>query len=337
MIKIAVEEHFENELLRQFDREAMEGNPFPVTADAKRTEYLNSLFDAPITEHRIPVMDQFDIAIQIISPNAQAVQYLKDAGRAVEIAKAINNITEDFVNQAPDRFRALAILPMQDPYRAAAELERCVKEKKFVGGFIHGQTGLGEYPYYDDPCYDVLWEKMEQLDVPLYIHPRSPEADQIKAFDGCKELLGNTWHWGFVTGTLILRMVFNGVFERHPDLKVIIGHMGETIPYCLKRLDEGYECRRLWEEGKITNPPSYYLKKNLYIATSGGYRPETMACAIEALGIDKILFGTDYPHFPTESAILQLEKCRFSKEELEKICYKNAEELFHLNNICVIK
>ena len=330
MRKIAVEEHFENELFRQFDREAMEGNPFPVTADEKRARYLMDLFDAPVTEHRIPTMDRFEIDLQIISPNAQAVQYLKDARRAVEMAAQINDAAESFVAQAPERFRALALLPMQDPEAAAAELERCVKEKKFVGAFIHGQTGLGEYPYYDDACYDVLWDKMELLDVPLYIHPRSPEADQIKAFEDCKELLGNTWHWGFVTGTLVLRMVFNGVFERHPGLKVVIGHMGETIPYCLRRLDEGYECRRLWEQGKISNPPSYYLKRNLYIATSGGYRPETMACAIEALGVDKILFGTDYPHFPTESAVEQLGQCRLNKEELEKICYKNAERLFAL-------
>ena len=330
MRKIAVEEHFENEVFRQFDREAMEGNPFPVTADETRANYLKELFDAPVAKHRIPTMDKFGIDIQIVSPNAQAVQYLHDAGRAVEMAEKINDMTGDFVAQAPKRFRGLALLPMQDPKAAAREAGRCVSEKKFVGAFIHGQTGLGDYPYYDDPCYDVLWDKLEELDVPLYIHPRSPEADQIKAFKGCEELLGNTWHWGFVTGTIILRMVFNGVFERHPRLKVIIGHMGETIPYCLKRIDEGYECRRLWEQGKITNPPYYYLKRNLYIATSGGFQPETMACAIEALGIDKILFGTDYPHFPTESAVCQLEACRLTKEELEKICYKNAQRLFAL-------
>ncbi len=330
MRKIAVEEHFENDKFRQFDKEAMEGNGFPATADDQRARYLQELFDAPVNEHRIPTMDRLGIDIQIVSTNAQAVQYLRDAGRAVEMAAQINEIAQDFVAQAPQRLKAMAVLPMQDPAAAANELKRCVLEKHFVGGFIHGQTGLGDYPYYDDPCYDVLWDQMEALDVPLFIHPRSPEADQVRAFKGCEELLGNTWDWGFVTGTLVLRMVFNGVFERHPKLKVAIGHMGETLPYCLKRLDEGYECRRLWEQGKIKNPPSYYLKRNLYIATSGGYRPETMACAIEALGVDKILFGTDYPHFPTEEAVAQLENCRLNKTELEHICYKNAETLFHL-------
>lgn len=333
MRKIAVEEHYENDIFRQLDKEALTGNPFPVTADEQRAKYLKDLFDAPVTEHRIPSMDRFDIAVQIVSPNTQAVQYIQDADRAVEMAVKVNDMTEDFVNQAPDRFRGFALLPMQDPKRAVMEVERCVCEKKFVGAFIHGQTGNGDYPYYDDRCYDVLWKTLEDLDIPLYIHPRSPEPDQIKAFDGCGELLGNTWHWGYVTGTIILRMVFNGVFERFPNLKVVIGHMGETIPYCLNRLDEGYQCRRLWEQGKISNPPSYYLKRNLYIATSGGYRPETMDCAIQALGIDKILFGTDYPHFPTESAMEQLEQCRLNKTELEAICYKNAERLFKLSQI----
>lgn len=328
MRKIAVEEHYENELFRQFDRES--GYVFAATADEQRAQYLKDLFDAPVEAHRIPAMDKNDIAVQIVSPNTQAVQYAHDREQAVEKAIKVNDITERFVAQAPERFRGLAILPMQDPQKAALELERCIKEKNFAGAFIHGQTGLGDYPYYDDCCYDVVWKKLEDLDAPIYIHPRSPEPDQVKAFDGCEALLGNTWNWGFVTGTLVLRMVFNGVFERFPNLKVVIGHMGETIPYCLKRLDEGYECRRLWEQGKITNPPSYYLKRNLYIAASGGYRPETMACAIDALGVDKILFGTDYPHFPTEMAVDQLEQCKLTKAELEAICYKNAERLFKL-------
>lgn len=331
MKKIAVEEHIENLAFRQFDADAMRNIPFPVTADPIRAKYLEDLFDAPIEKHRLPIMDQYDIGIQIVSPNTQAVQYEHDKEKAVKIAIEVNDMTYDFVKQAPERLKGMAVLPMQDPQAAAYELERCVKEKGFVSAFIHGQTGLGDYPYYDDPVYDIVWNKMTELDIPLYIHPRSPEPDQIKAFDGCDELLGNTWDWGFVTGTLVLRMVFNGVFERFPSLKVIIGHMGETIPYCLRRLDEGFECRRLWERGKISNPPSYYLKRNLYIATSGGYRPETMECAIEALGVDKILFGTDYPHFPTETAISQLDQCRLTKDELEQICYKNAEKLFKIN------
>ena len=330
MKKIAIEEHVENETFRLFDREATDENTFPATADEKRAQYLKNLFDMPVDEHRLPTMERFNIDIQIVSPNTHAVQYLHDAGRAVEMAAQVNDMMEDFVNQSPTHFRAMALLPMQKPEAAEKELRRCVEEKHFVGAFVQGQTGVGEYPYYDDPAYDVLWETMEALDVPLYIHPRNPEADQVRAFKGCSALLGNTWNWSFVIGTILLRMVFNGVFERHPNLKIILGHMGETIPYCLKRLDEGYECRRLWEQGIITRPPSEYLKKNLYIATSGGYRPETMACAIEALGIDKILFGTDYPHFPTETAIRQLEACRFNKAELESICYKNAERLFKL-------
>lgn len=333
MRKIALEEHYENKIFEQYDKEALAGNPFPNTADPTRMKYLQELFDAPITEHRIPIMDKYDIAIQILSPNTQAVQYISDAKRAVELAGRINDISRELTAQAPGRFLAYALLPMQDPRAAAKEMEKRVKEQGFVGAFVHGQTGLGEFPYYDDDSYEVVWSMLEELDVPLYIHPRSPEADQIKALEGCDELLGNTWHWGYVTATLVLRMVFGGVFEKHPGLKVIIGHMGETIPYCLKRLDEGYECRRLWERGRITNPPSYYLKRNLYITASGGYRPETMKCAIEALGADKILFGTDYPHFPTETAVEQLEACRLSQGELEAICYKNAERLFQLSQI----
>ncbi len=330
MKKIAIEEHVENPTFRQFDAEATNKDTFPATADKKRADYLKKIFDAPLMEHRLPVMERFDIDIQIVSPNTHAVQYMRDSGRAVEMAAQVNDLMEQFVSQSPDHFKSFALLPMQDPKAAAKELRRCVVEKHFVGAFIQGQTGMGDFPYYDDPCYNVLWETMESLDVPLYIHPRNPEPDQIRAFRGCSALLGNTWNWSFVIGTLLLRMVFNGVLEQHPGLKIILGHMGETIPYCLKRLDEGYECRRLWEQGKITRPPSEYLQRSLYISTSGGYRPETMECAIKALGADKILFGTDYPHFPTETAISQLNACRLTNEELEAICFKNAQRLFKL-------
>ena len=136
------------------------------------------------------------------------------------MAAQINEIAQDFVAQAPQRLKAMAVLPMQDPAAAANELKRCVLEKHFVGGFIHGQTGLGDYPYYDDPCYDVLWIRWRALDVPLFIHPRSPEADQVRAFKGCEELLGNTWDWGFVTGTLVLRMCLTAFLNAHPKLKV---------------------------------------------------------------------------------------------------------------------
>lgn len=327
MRKIALEEHFSNKLFEQFDQEAFRDRGFPVLTDPKRKEYLDHGFFAPVEEYRIPKMEENKVELQILSPDTQAVQYLTDPKRAVSMAKTINDLAREMVCQNPRHFRAFAVLPMQDPKAAAKELAFRVKEQGFVGGFVHGHT---HFSYYDEEKYDPVWDKLEELDVPFYMHPSNPEADQIRMYEGYEELLGNTWNWGCVTATHILRMVFGGVFERHPRLKVVIGHMGEMLPYMLGRLDEGYEGRRIWEKGRISNPPSFYLKRNLYITTSGGYQPETMRCAVEALGADHMMFASDYPHFPMDQAARQVENSGLDQKELEQICYENALQLLKL-------
>ncbi|MBO5999930.1 MAG: amidohydrolase [Lachnospiraceae bacterium] len=330
MKKIALEEHFETALDRELDKEAMKDFVFPMTADAERGKYLADLFDLPFEEHRFPVMDRGEIAVQIISPNCQAVQFAHDSKRAVEMAVLINDEAAELAAGSGGRLKAFAVLPMQDPAAAAAELEKRVKEQGFVGAFVQGQTGLGDYPYYDDPVYDPVRDKLEELDLPFYIHPRNPKAEEVQSLAGREEMLANTWNWGYVTGTLALRMVFGGVFAKHPGLKVIIGHMGETIPYVLARLDEGFTCRGLLEKGALPELPSYYIKKNIYITTSGGWNPETMRCAISAIGADHIMFAADYPHFVQEQAISQIEGAGLSEEEMAAICWQNAERILHL-------
>lgn len=327
MKKIALEEHFKYEIFEQYDEEAMEGNKFPALTDPARRKMLNQRFYKPVSTHRLPDMDAHNVAIHIISPDTRFVQSTLDAKKAVEVARIVNDKAYEFVNQAPERFRAFAILPMQDPEAAVEELRFRIKEQGFVGAFVHGHT---HFSYYDEEKYDPIWSALEELDVPLYIHPSNPEADQIRIYDGYDELLGNTWNWGYVVATHVLRIVFGGVFERHPKAKLMIGHMGETLPYVLGRLDEGYQGRKIWEKGRISNPPSFYIKRNVYLTTSGGYRPESMHCAIESMGAEHVLFAIDYPHFPTDEAVKQIENCGLSQEEMELVYYKNAERLLKL-------
>ncbi len=327
MKKIGLEEHFHNNIFYEYDKEAYADNTFPNLSDPERFEkVLRPVLEAPLQAHRIPVMDKNDIRMHIISPNTCAIQYLTDAAKAVEWARVSNDAAAALVAQAPDRLRAYAILPMQDPVAAAVELRFRVEKQGFVGAFVFGST---LFSYYDDLKYDIVWQTLEALDVPMYLHVANPEADQIRMYEGCYGLLGNTWNWGCVAATHALRLVFNGVFERHPGAKLILGHMGEMLPYVLGRLDEGFECRR-GENGQMANPPSFYIKRNVYIATSGAFRPETLRCAIDAMGIDKIMFATDYPHFPTEKAVAQIENSGISAVEKEAIYYRNAERVFHL-------
>lgn len=328
MKKIAIEEHFHNDVFLEYDEKTFAGSTFPnLNNSAREKDVLGPIWQAPVQDHRLPVMDKYDIEMQIISPNTQAVQSTKDPIKALEMAHHINDLAMELVQKAPTRLRAFALLPMQNPQGAVEELRLRVKEQGFVGAFVHGHTN---FSYYDEIQYNPVWEALQELDVPLYMHVTNPEPDQIRMYEGYEELLGNTWNWGYVATTHALRIIFGGVFERFPGAKLILGHMGETLPYMLGRLDEGYECRRVWEKGRISSPPSTYMKKNLYVAASGGYNPEAMRCAIDALGMDKVMFATDYPHYATDRAVAQIESSKLSQAEMEAVCDKNAQRIFRI-------
>lgn len=325
---IAVEEHLQLESFEKLNAEHEARSGFPCLYERKRQDtVLTPVYYLPPEKHRIPLMDENGIAMQILSVGGMAVQNDLDADRAVANAKWSNDVLYELTQKYPNRFRAFALLAMQKPEEAARELERCVRELGFVGVMLHGPTN---YSYYDEPQYDCVWAKLEELGVPLYLHIASPETDQIRMYEGYEELLGNTWNWGYYAATQALRMIFGGVFDRHPGATLILGHMGESLPYLLGRLDEGYRARNVAAKGRMANPPSYYLKHNVYVTTSGGYEPETMRCCISALGAERILFANDYPHYPIERSIAQLLACDLTAEEKELIYHKNAERLFRI-------
>ncbi len=328
MKKIAIEEHVNMPQFSAIEREINEQLNFPNLFDPERFEkVLAPVINLPPEQHRIPLMDQHDVEIQVLSTGSHAIQLHEDPSTAVKLAREANDILSAIIQAFPDRFLGFATLPMQDPQAAVEELERCVIDLGFVGILLNGPTN---FVYYDDLRFDPVWAKLAELDVPLFIHAANPSADQIKIYEGYPELLGNTWDWGYHTATHALRIMFGGVFDRHPNAKLILGHMGEGLPYLLGRLDEGYAGRNVRKKGLMANPPSYYLKKNIYIATSGGYNPETMMCAIDAVGIEHILFANDYPHYPLDQSIEQVEACPLTKQQREIIYYRNAARMFKL-------
>jgi predicted TIM-barrel fold metal-dependent hydrolase len=191
-------------------------------------------------DRRIALMDAHGIEMMLLSLNAPAVQAIPDPAQAAEIARRANDYLAEQVRKRPDRFQGLAALPMQDPARAARELERCVKELGFRGALVNGFSQVGNAEtavYYDLPQYRPFWAMAERLDVPFYLHPRNPLPRDAKIYDGHPWLLGPIWAFGHETAVHALRLMGSGLFDAHPRLQIILGHMGENLPFALWRVD----------------------------------------------------------------------------------------------------
>jgi 2,3-dihydroxybenzoate decarboxylase len=217
-------------------------------------------------------------------------------------------------------------LAMQDPAGAADELERCIKTLGFQGAMINGATnGV----YLDDRRHDVFWERVQALDVPIYLHPANP-FDRPAMYADHPELWGPTWSWAAETCTHFLRMLFSGLFDRYPNLKIVLGHMGETLPIQLWRLDSRYVVSN--QQYRIQKKPSEYIRRNLYITTSGVCADPALRCALDAVGTDKVMFSIDYPFEHTDLATNWIRSARLDETERAQVSYQNATRLMRLQS-----
>ena len=224
---------------------------------------------------------------------------------------------------------------MQDPDAAARELERCIAELGFRGALVNGfsQIGSGDSAVYLDlDQYRPFWAVVERLGLPFYLHPRNPLPAMAQIYDGHPWLLGPTWAFGQETAVHALRLMCSGLFDAYPKLQIILGHMGEGIPYSLWRIDN----RNAWTK----EPPGYpakrtiteYFNENFYITTSGNFRTQTLIDAILEIGADRILFSTDYPFEAVGDAALWFDDAPISEADRAKIGHGNARKLFKLGD-----
>lgn len=317
MRKIALEEHFS---APGFEKYLDAVVPMFDPAALATIEKLLPEFD----DQRIDMMDRCEIDIAILSQTAPGVQGEEDSNNAVKTASASNDFLAERISRHSERYRGFACVALQAPTEAAAELERCVNELKFVGVLVNGQTG-GEY--LDDAKFDVFWERVSALQVPLYLHPGIP-YDQSRVFTGRPELKGAIWEWTCDTATHALRLVFGGVFDRFPNVKVILGHMGETLPFSLWRLDSRIAISSFGKAMK--KPPSQYIRDHILVTTSGVCANGPLLCSVSELGEDSVMFSTDYPYENAEIAARFIEDAPLNTEQKEKICFRTAESLFKL-------
>jgi uncharacterized protein len=256
------------------------------------------------------------------------VQHL-DGATAVPLAREANDVLAAAVREHPDRFAGFATLPTSDPAAAADELSRAVGELGFLGAMVNGHTG-GRF--LDDIDFAPLLERFERLDVPLYLHPTEPVPAVREAYyEGFEPtvtwfLSAAAWGWHSETALHVLRMVLGGVFDRHPGLRVIVGHMGEMLPFMLQRIDDNLPPRVTG----LDRLPSEYILGHVVITTSGLFSVPPLRCALDVFGLERVLFSIDWPYAPNEEGRRLLEEAPLSGDDLELFAHGNAERVLGL-------
>ena len=280
-----------------------------------------------ISEQRLRDMDENGIDVHVLSLTSPGVQAHTELASAVRDARHSNEVLAQTIAAHSDRFVGLAALPTQDPDAAAKELEYSITELGLRGALVNDHT---HGRYLDDPAFDVLWSTLQELGVPLYIHPNALSAQPLHVLTGYEYLSGGSFGWSVAVGGHALRLIYGRVFDRFPGVTVILGHMGEFLPFQTSRLDSRHANLTLSDPPKL--PPSEYLRRNFMITTSGVCSHSALIAAIAAIGADRIMFAIDYPYEETSTAAQFLDTLQLPAPELAQISYQNAERLLGIRS-----
>jgi 5-carboxyvanillate decarboxylase len=275
---------------------------------------------------RIAQMDEDGCTMQVLSLTSPGVQMFT-ADTAISIARESNDLLAEAIRKYPGRFAGLAAIAPHDAKRSVVEMDRAINQLGLNGFIVNSHTD-GEY--LDEEKFWPILEAAEALDRPIYIHPRSLPESALGPFRPYG-LGGASWGYAVETGTHGMRLLFSGVFDRFPRLKIVLGHMGEGIPYWVYRFDYMYEtAKRNWGTGALKERPSFYLKRNMLITTSGMFHEPVLKYCLEVLGADNILWAADYPYQSMREAAAFLDAARISEADRIKIYSGNAERVFHI-------
>ena len=313
---IALEEHYEDPAMaaRADARRRVSGAP----------DLATKLAD--LGELRLREMDGAGIDMQVISHAPSVIQQLAPQ-ESIPESKAMNDRLHDAVDRNPERFAAFASLPTRDPQAAADELERTVTQLGFKGAMIHGRT---QDVFHDVTTFWPIYERAQQLDVPIYIHPGPPHPAMVQAYyaDYLADFPAlNSAAWGYTidTANQVVRMILSGLFDAYPNLKIVIGHMGESIPFLVDRIDEALK--------RPGNKPIEFKQtfcQNFYITTSGHFSTAALLCAMMELGVDHILFSVDWPFIDNAPGTRWMETVPLSATDRAKVLNGNARRLLKM-------
>jgi len=278
-------------------------------------------------------MDAHGIEMSVLSLVAPGIQHTWDPKKAAENARRNNDCMANQVAKNPKRFQAFAALPLNDPEESAKELVRCVKELGFKGTLVDGFSSRGHEDsvlYYDLREYWDFWATVESLDVPFYLHPREPHVSQTPFLEGHPWLRTSSWAFTVDTATHALRLMSCGLFDKYPKLKIILGHLGETLPFLMWRVDNRIKKspRGIPAKKKLNE----YFKTNFWVTTSGQFCTQSLLNTIHWLGADRIMFSVDYPFETFADAANWFDKVdAIGDADWEKIARTNAEKLLKLD------
>jgi len=315
---IAVEEHFVTP--------AFVSGPGKAAIERFRTsraggaELVERLSD--VGDQRVAEMDAANIDMQVLSLNSPGVEQ-SDPQDAIVCARDANDFLADAIQRHPTRFAGFAALPTPTPDAAADELERCVRKLGFKGANINGHT---RGRYLDDLFFTPILERATTLNVPIYLHPTVPPQPVVDALYGgfspavSAVFASGGWGWHIETAVHVLRMVLGGVFDRYPDLQVVIGHLGEGIPFMLPRLNRNLPTQMT----KLERPVAHYLRQNVHYTFGGfNFTPSFLNLLLE-VGVDRIMFSVDYPYCSMQESRRFLEHLPVSDVDRGRIANGNA-------------
>lgn len=316
--KIALEEHFSTPAVLA---RGLVAQPTRNDAIFRDIEARLADFDG----RRLAAMDEAGIDLSVLSLTTPGIQGEKDPSTAIRLARDSNDLLAREVQKRPLRYAGFAAVPTQDPVAAADEAERAVRQLGFKGVMVNGQT---QGRYLDDPVYLPFWERLQDLNVPLYLHPGAL-SDSPAMFADQPALDGPVWAWTADTAAHALRLIFSGLFERLPNLRVILGHMGETLPFLLWRIDDRHEL----DIGRSLAPhqrPSFFFRRNFVVTTSGVCDPAPLTHGLAALGDDNVLFSVDYPYQDSRQAGDFLDGAPLNEVVRSKVASGNARRILGL-------
>ena len=326
MRTIALEEHFTTPAFlegagRQFSEQALK------SGGARAAKIFEQLGD--IGEKRLAEMDAAGIDMQLLSLNYPGTEQ-SEAAEAIALARDANDFLAAAVKKNPQRFAGLAALPTAAPDQAAEELERRVRRDGFKGAVINGHN---RGRYLDDKFYSPILQRAETLDVPIYLHPTLPPKAVMEASYGGFSpqitfmLAGPGWGWHIETALHVIRMVLAGVFDRYPKLQIVVGHMGEALPFMLPRLER---VGQGLPAGQLQRSLGDYLRQNVHYTFAGFNFTATFLNLLLEVGADRIMFSVDYPYGSMAEARAFLKQLPVSAADRERIAHDNAERLFGL-------
>lgn len=274
-------------------------------------------------EKRLVDMDEAGVDVAILSASLGVEQLPEEMG--CREAKQINDALGKAISEHPDRYKGYAVLNVKNVHAAVKELERCRKEYGFVGW--NAFSNYGEQKL-DDPEMYTLFETAVKLGMFVYIHPTVPVAE---CFCGWGPALA-TSGLGFAedVAVALTRLILSGIFDKLPELKIVIGHSGEAFPFLIQRLDDAFIRAKWMDVSKNKKMPSEYFKTNIWVTTSGNFSVPAFECAYKTFGIERLLFGSDYPMESLVQSVEFIDNLLISVKGAEKIYYQNAENYFGL-------